>query len=298
MTRFYIAKQLEKSAAPHSIVKTDASNEQMYLPTGAAGTVLTSVAGVPTWQTPAGTSISITDGVTTQVLDAGNTLTVQSGNGVVATVSATDILNVAVKLSANAGNDITFGTDGGIYLSKDSLLTNVTWNDATNNLVLTFDNGSTVNVPIADTLSNFLADFTISDGTTTDVVNNHETVLFVGDSLVKSTVSGNQVKYEIDNAGSVAGQVVTTNGTVDSWGWALPRLQRDTFANLVSGTTVTLTQTPAPGTYAYLEVFRNGMLQVITSDYTIAGTVVTFINPFGVSGGASGSEVVEAVYYY
>ncbi len=121
----------------------------------------------------AGTALfTFTDGTTTQTISGGDTLTITSGNGITATVSATDVLTIAAKLSADAGNDITIGTDGGLFLSKDSLLTNVAWNDATNNLVLTFDNGSTVNVPIVDIVSSFLMDLTISDWITTYVVNN------------------------------------------------------------------------------------------------------------------------------
>lgn len=49
MPRIRIGKQTELSATPHSIVKTDGANEQMYLAPGVNGDVLTIVAGVPTW---------------------------------------------------------------------------------------------------------------------------------------------------------------------------------------------------------------------------------------------------------
>lgn len=52
MPRIRIGKQTELSSAQHSIVKTDAANEQMYLAPGANGDLLTIVAGVPTWQAP------------------------------------------------------------------------------------------------------------------------------------------------------------------------------------------------------------------------------------------------------
>ena len=49
MPRIRIGKQTELSATPHSLVKTDGANEQMYLAPGVNGDVLTIVAGVPTW---------------------------------------------------------------------------------------------------------------------------------------------------------------------------------------------------------------------------------------------------------
>ena len=48
--RIRIGKQTELSTTPRSIVITNATNEQEYVPPGADGTVLTVVAGVPTWQ--------------------------------------------------------------------------------------------------------------------------------------------------------------------------------------------------------------------------------------------------------
>lgn len=162
----------------------------------------------------AGTALfTFTDGTTTQTISGWDTLTFTSGNWITTTVSATDVLTIAAKLSTDAGNDITIGTDGGLYLSKDSLLTNVTWNDVTNNLVLTFDNGSTVNVPIVDNLSTFLMDLTISDGTTTDVVNNHETITFAAGDVMKAVVTPNTVTYSHNTTWALAGQSVSYNGT-------------------------------------------------------------------------------------
>ena len=163
---------------------------------------------------PSGAALfTVSDGTNTQSIATGDTLTVTAGNGLTATVSATDLLTLVAKLSTDAGNDITFGSDGGLYLSKDSLLTNVTWNDATNNLVLTFDNGSTVNVPIVDNVSTFLMDLVISDGTTTDTVNNHETITFAGQDKLKATVTNNTVTYDLDTTGATAWQALSFDGT-------------------------------------------------------------------------------------
>lgn len=160
---------------------------------------------------------TLSDGTNTQTISWGDTFQVTAGNWLTATVSATDLLTLVAKLSADAGNDITFGTDGWLYLSKDSLLTNVTWNDATNNLVLTFDNGSTVNVPIIDNAAAFLMDLTISDWTTTDVVNNHETLTFATANLIRAVVSGNTVTHSINTTWATTGQAITFNGVSPVW---------------------------------------------------------------------------------
>jgi hypothetical protein len=269
--RIRIQKDTEKSTVAGSLIRTDANNEQEYF-TGANGQLLSVVGGVPTFiNSPAGYTFSITDGTTTQIIASGDTVTINDGNGILATVSATDIINIAARLSADAGNDITFGTDGGLYLSKNSLLTNVTWNDATNNLVLTFDSGATVNVPIIDSIATFISDFTISDGTNTDLVQNHETLNFAGASGIRPTVSANTVTYGL-------------------------RTQKDVFTGLTTGNTNTLTQVP-------LLIFRknrNGLdkLEGTGNDFTITGTTVTWTVPFGSSGGGAGTESTEFFYTY
>lgn len=67
-----------------------------------------------------------------------------------------------------------------------------------------------------------------------------------------------------------------------------PIVQTSSTVGLSAGTTVTI---PA-GYTKVLYVARNGVIQIPTTDYTIAGTTVTFVTPFGVSGGAAGSESV------
>ena len=87
-------------------------------------------------------------------------------------------MTITSKLSTDANNDLAIGTDGGLFVGVDNLLTGATWDDTTNNLVLAFETGADVNVPIIDNVGTFLMDITISDGTATDVVNNHETLVF------------------------------------------------------------------------------------------------------------------------
>lgn len=269
-----ISTELEKSANPGSIIVTDSNNKQKYISPGSNGFILTSngPGNEPSWQSSTlNSSFTITDGTTSQIINSGDTLTVTAGNGITATVSATDLLSILVKISDDDNNDITFGSDGGIYLSKNNLLTNVTWNDATNNLVLTFDSGSVVNIPIVDNISNFLFDLNISDGSTIDVVNNHETLVFNGTNGLIPTVSSNQISYGL-------------------------RIQRDSFLGLTSGNTVTLTQTPLE----LLFVSRNGQIKLpgIGNDYTISGTVITFSTSFGPSIGGAGSENIQVNYTY
>lgn len=250
--RIRIQKQLEKSVSPFSLIRTNASNEAEYVATSAL-------------------AFSLTDGITTEAIAPGDTLTVSTQNGLTAVVSATDLLTLGIQVSADANNDLTFGTDGKLYLSKNDLITGVAWDDATNKLVLTFDSGATVDVPIVDAISSWLFDFTISDGTVTDVVNNHETLVFVGTGGLKATVSPNQVSYGLQS-------------------------QVDTFLGLTSGSTVTLTQTPL----TVLSVSRNGLDQIAgaTEDYTIAGTVITFNIGFGSSPGGAGVENIKVMYTY
>lgn len=250
--RIRIGKQLEKSSSPFSILRTNATNEAEYVAASAL-------------------SFSLTDGVTTESIAVGDTLTVSTTQGLTATVSATDLLTLGLQLSADANNDLTFGTDGKLYLSKNDLIKDVTWDDAANKLILTFDSGATVDVPIVDAISSWLADFTISDGSTTDVVNNHETLVFAGTGGIKPTVSPNQVSYGLQT-------------------------QVDTFLGLTAGSTVTLTQTPL----TILSVSRNGLEQIVggTEDYTISGTTITFNIAFGSSGGGAGTENVKVTYTY
>jgi hypothetical protein len=275
-TRARIGLQLEKSVNPGSLIRTNASNEQEYVAPGTAGQVLQIVGGVPTWTTPVavGNLFSITDGATTQVIAANDTMTFTAGNGLNVAVSATDTVNYDVKLSADSGNALSFGTDNGLFYDAPNVVTGASWSDATNSLTLTFTEGVNVVVPIVDSIANFFNTFNFSDGTNTTAVTNGDTVTF-------------------GNTGNVVSDVVIATDAVTV---AINEVE-DTFDGLTSGTDVTLTSTPVAG--AVLKVFRNGMKQVLgaTADYTVSGTTITFNTAFGLSGGAAGSEVVEVVYF-
>lgn len=85
-----------------------ASNYTLTLPngTGSAGQVLkTDGSGVLSWvdQTSGYSGFSITDGTNTQAIESSGTITFTGGDGITATVGATDTLTVAADLKANGG---------------------------------------------------------------------------------------------------------------------------------------------------------------------------------------------------
>lgn len=266
-TRIKLGKQLEKSAVPYSILVTDSASKQKYTAPGAEDTVLTIVGGVPTFQLPATQSFTITDGTTSQEVQNGDTLTITSGDGIEATISATDMLEIAAKISGDAGNSLTFGSDGGLYTEVQTVFTGATWDDSTNSLVFTFSEGPDVTVPVTDAVGDFLADFTISDGTNTHLINNHETITFAGSGGVDVTVNNNTVEIS-------SGQLT------------------EVFDSLSTGNSVTTAQTVDSLVY----VTRNGLMQHSPHDFTITSNTLSFVDSFGPSVGGVGSETVIVAY--
>jgi len=82
-------------------VATDILN--IEIAPGVNGDVLTTVAGVPTWQAPVSSSFFITDGVTTETVFGGNTITFVDGNDITVTVSAVDTVTITNVRPAQAG---------------------------------------------------------------------------------------------------------------------------------------------------------------------------------------------------
>lgn len=271
--RLILKNQLEKSTAIGSIIVTNAANEQKYVAPGTTGQVLTANgAGVePTWQALPDSSFIISDGTNSETVNAGNTITFQQGDGVTVTVGATDLVTIAAKLSADPNNGVVIGSDGGLYYNTATIITGGSWIDTTNTIRFTLVNGSFLDIPVQDLVGTWLADFTITGNTGTDVVNNHENITFTGTGGIRSTVTNNQVSYEY-------------------------RIQRDLFSNLTTGNTVTVSQTPL----TVVGVYRNGLYQVggAGNDYTFASNVLTFALPFGPSGGGAGVDQIEVVYSY
>ena len=270
--RATIGKQLEKSLSPFSIIVTSALNEQQYVPAGTNGQVLTVVAGVPTWSAIPSSAFNITDGTTTETVNAGDTVTFTQGSGMTVTVAATDTVTISARLSADANNGVVFGTDGGLYYNTANIFNNVTYNDVTNTLDLTQIGGGTVSVPIADVVGVWISDFVVAGQVGSSTIDNHATLSIVG-------ASGSGIST------SVAAGVVTINNTQPT---------KEQFVGLVAGTNVTLGATPS---FVHA-VYRNGIYQMAgaTNDYTILANVVTFNVAFGPSGGGAGTEQVEVVY--
>lgn len=270
--RLRIAKQLELSAAAYSIIRTGVGNEPAYLAPGADGSVLTVVGGIPQYAAlPSGSSFTITDGTTPQVISAGDTLTFAQGNGATVVVSSPDTVTFSARLSADADNALVFGGDGGLFVPEAQLVTGATWDDATNTLTITFANGSTVDVPIVDAINSFLSDWNIQADTGSGYIENHGLLSVVG--------TPGQILTDYD-----AGTLTISLGFSE---------QQQQFTNLTTGSTVTLSSTPAAG--SVLSVFRNGLMQLsgAGNDYTISGAVLTFSSAFGNSpGGAGGEDVI------
>jgi hypothetical protein len=255
--------------------------------TAGAKTIWVDATGVVVTVDPiAGSALfTLSDGTNTQTISWGDTFQVTAGNWLTATVSATDLLTLVAKLSADAGNDITFGTDGWLYLSKNSLLTNVTWNDATNNLVLTFDSGSTVNVPIIDNAAAFLMDLVISDWTTTDVVNNHETLTFAGADKIRPTVTANTVTYDLDTTWAVAWQSLTFDWT--NVVWDNPTADRYVNAYTPTANVATTHTHGLATTFPIVQVYDTTsweliMAEVVRLSWTQFNVIVTTADPITV----------------
>lgn len=133
MPRIRIGKQTELSSNPFSLVKTDASNEQMYLGPGANGTVLTIVAGDPTWSAPPSNVLTVAaDGGTNPLVNlSSDTLSILGGVGidtsgnagtdtVTITLNATlDELSNVVAPAPTIGQQLQF--DGTNWVNADPL---------------------------------------------------------------------------------------------------------------------------------------------------------------------------------
>lgn len=298
MARTRLNLQLEKSVTEGSIIITDVAKEAIYLAPGTAGQVLTSNGTTVAYQAIPSSATSVSDGTNTSAFLAGDTLSF-ANQGVKATVSkagSTVSVLLAVDPSADASNALVLGTDGKPYVPKAQLVTGSSWSDATNELTISFADGSSVVIPIVDAIGTFISDFVISDGTTTATINNHGTVTYSGTNLIKTTVSAGTVTIGIDTTGSTAGQYIESTGAGTAPVWKTPLVAtRDIFptASLtIGGSSVTLTGTPAAG--SLISVHRNGLLD---TDYTVSGSVITFTTAFGASTGAVFSESVVVDYF-
>lgn len=273
-TRIRIAKQLEKSTTPSSVIITDSSNEQIYVAPGTNGQVLMSDGTNVSYQNIPSSATSVSDGTNTVSENAGDTLTFANA-GVKTTVTKTGTtvtVTQAVDPSADANNAIVLGTDGKPFVDKSELVTGGSWDDVNNEIILDLASGGTINIPVQDLVGTWLADFVITDGTTSTTINNHGTVTYASDNLIAKNVTGSTVKYGLDTTGATTGQVIKYNGTNPVWSNTVSEV-RDNQTG-ITGTTVTLPSTPTSD----LKVYRNGQLQIVggTNDYTVSGATITF----------------------
>ena len=139
----------------------DCTNNQLYIwcPTSGA------------WNTA--NSFTLSDGTTTQQIKGGDTLTVTGTNGVKATVSATDTLTINGLTTFSAVAPVaapTVTTEVNFHL------------DTANNQLYQWN-------PTSATWNKVGAPFSITDGTTTEIVNSGDTVTFQGLDGVRTTVS-------------------------------------------------------------------------------------------------------------
>ena len=112
-----------------------------------------------------------------------------------------------------------------------------------------------------------------------------------GNSGTSQTISsGNTLTIQ----GAASSGVVTTASATDILTIGLNEV-KESFSPTAAATTVTTSQTAIVST---LEVFRNGILQDITDDYTVSGTTITFVAAFAASTGAAYSERVKVIYRY
>lgn len=227
-TKIRIDKDTGLSANPYSIIRTNAGGEQEYVAPGNIGdAIVVDTDGIPKYLPISSTfNLSITDGVNTQTVVSGDVITFVQEDGISLAVSATDVITIASRLSTDADNIVQIGTDGGLYANVSTLIVSATWNDTTNSLDFVLAGGGTLSVPIADLGGAWLFDLTIAGDSGTDLINNHETITFVGGTGITTTVTDNTVTIE----STVASGTVTDVSIANSNGF--------------NGTVATSTTTP------------------------------------------------------
>jgi len=284
MARARIGLQLEKSTTAGSIVKTSAINEQEYLSPGSNGQVLTVVAGVPAWGTipfpsefeqvannaarPVTGSLDVIYYATAE-----NVFSIWTG-----TVYVTVPSSPSFTLAGNSGTSQSIAS--GSTLSVLASLGFATVASATGIVTLT--------PPAGVTTGNVM---TWNGTIWTSTAPASSSFTLAGDTGTSQTVTGGSTATI--KGGVTSGVLVTMSAT--NTATITLKKQRDVFAPVSAATTVTLTQTPNLST---LEIFRNGFLQDLTTDYTVAGLVVTFVVAFNASSGATNTESVSAIYNF
>lgn len=158
------------------------------------------------------------------------------------------------------------------------------WNTAT----------QTGNIPATPSITDAAGSFAFNpgDGSPSTVITMQEALQFQDEGTNLGT-SGTVTSVNFTGAGVTAtrvGNALTVNVPTAT---ALTPTTND-FLNLAAGNTVTLSSVPSPSMHVL--VYRNGV-KMRSSEYSTAGTVITFTTPFGVSGGGAATEDVEVLYY-
>lgn len=119
------------------------------------------------------------DGVT---IDLNETITEFSQNTTTGEISFKNEIGstlIAKLLSLDIGNVLTVGTDGGLKYDGAGIFLSASWDDANNELDINFVDGSTISIPVIDSLSSWLYQFSIFDGVTSDAITNNSTLNFL-----------------------------------------------------------------------------------------------------------------------
>lgn len=208
--------------------------------------------------------------------------------------TVTDIRETVTSLTANPNGTVTFVNENGVSVTSSlQVQTPITANDSA---LIDFTTSGVDNHTITATI---VPSSTVGQVLTTSGVGvvTWETPLASSSFTLAGNAGTNQVITTGDTLaiqGAANSGIITTGVATDTLTIAL-REQKDTFTSLTSGTTVTASQTPIGAT---LDVYRNGLLKELTTEYTVSGTTITFSVPFGVSTGATGGETVILKYRY
>lgn len=149
--------------------------------------------------------------------------------------------------------------------------------------------------------------FTISDGSNTeDVLPGVDTLLFETGEGLQAVVSNPDtvtISFLDDpTTGGTDVQVYTFDDNTDTFTWQPiadiipdPSCSIETFeVAAVDGDTINIAGI-LPADEDCIQVFRNGVRQFDSEDYSISGSAVTFVEPFGNSGGGTGGEIINII---
>lgn len=315
-------------AAAGSILYYDGANWVDYA-IGTAGQALIVSGGVPTWTTipsqtlavagDSGTNPSVILGSDTLHINGGTGITTSGNNG---TDTITVTLNAAISdlsdvdtTGAVSTNVLTFNgtnwvdTAGCTWLgnfSIDCLGDTVITAPAANN-ILQYNGTNWVNVTPCAALGSASIDCLSDVVITAPAANQALTynganwvnlalptgfITAVSDTnTVDLTVAGTTLSADVLFSASAGNVAHNVTGVA-----VIPKIEYFNPAN--GGTTVTVASAPLAG--AIVKVYRNGMLQIPTTDWSIAGTTVTFVTAFGIStnGNNTGNDETVQVEYY